>query len=68
MAITVRPEKGKAFACVACSNGCHDVLRPCEVCGRSVAEKRDLRVALYGTSAQLDALLFCGTSGKAVRP
>lgn len=48
---------GMASACETCSDGHHDVLRPCPGCGRSVLEKRELRAAHGGTDAVLDVVI-----------
>ncbi len=57
MKIHVRAHEGKVVvssSCVGCSNGLHDVLRPCPVCGLTVLGKRNL----YGTDRGLDAIVF----------
>lgn len=61
MKVHAKPEQGKAVVsvtCEGCSNGHHDVLRPCPSCGRSVLEKRNLRAQHGGTDRALDAVLF----------
>lgn len=71
MKVHARPMSGKVVVstwCKGCSNGHHDILRPCPVCGRSVLEKRDLRAAGGGTDRALDAVLFVAVPGEAGRP
>lgn len=48
--------------CEACSNGCHDILRPCKDCGRSVVDKANLRGAMYGVDRHVEAVVFCAPS------
>lgn len=55
--LDLAPFDAPAMVCRWCSNGAHDILRPCSECGRSAREKRNLRAALYGTDVALDALL-----------
>ena len=45
--------------CEGCSSGLHDILRPCPVCKRSVAEKANLRGAAGGRDRAVDAVVFC---------
>ena len=52
---------GANETCEGCSNGLHDILRPCPTCKRTVAQKADLRGALYGHDAYVDALVFCAS-------
>jgi hypothetical protein len=71
MKIQVRPIAGKVVvlsACAGCSNGLHDVLRGCPVCGLSVLGKRNLRASLYGADRGLDAVVFAAPPPPSVKP
>ncbi len=71
MKVHVSPQRGKVVVssvCAGCSNGLHDVLRGCPVCGLSVLGKRNLRASLYGADRGVDAVVFAAPPPPSVKP
>jgi hypothetical protein len=71
MKIHVRAHEGKVVvssSCEGCSNGLHDILRPCPVCGLTVLGKRNLRASLFGTDRAIDSVVFFGAPPPSVLP